>query len=411
MKKAINTAEFRLHYRKSSGPEPLVYIDLRTVGMNIKSLKIRGSLTAKEERQILAEFEQIYFSLGEPGLKKLLARKYKHKEYNRYKNVGEPKKKTIITLGQAVEMYMTHCEKVNKTRSILIKKSMFNNMKEFFDFECDINSINKYMIERFIEWRLFGEIKPSTINLNINTLRAFYSWLIKKELTLNNPLLNIEPLIENELRDRTVSEEEFKLLIDNSITDFIKLAIQLSYYTGMRKNEIESLMLPDKNETLYQSWAAQNKINWVNLKGRQIVLNETKGHRKKIRRRKKALIIYLNEFLCNLIQDYIEKTKPDDKLIPTNNLYYAWSKTVKESGISDIKFHDLRRTCISRLARAGFSRWLIQKMVGQVSQRVYDRYAKANEETMLRLTNFSTSDTNQIQEAEILPFKSIMTLI
>lgn len=409
MKKAINTAEFRLHYRKSSGPEPLVYIDLRTVGMGIKSLKIRGSLTAKEERQILAEFEQIYFSLGEPGLKKLLARKYKHKEYNRYKNVGEPKKKTIITLGQAVEKYMAYAETVNKSNTIRQKKAAFNILNEFFDFNCSIDSLTTNMINQYIEWRIANKIKASSINLNINTLRHFFNWLNKKELTDKNPLANIEPLVEDELRDRTLSEKEFKLLTDNSHTDYIRLAMELSYYTGMRRGEIESLFLPDKDELLFLSYAAKNKINWVNLKARQIILNETKGHKKQARRRRKPMIIYLNDYLCSLIKKYIEANKPGDRLIPVKSLYHAWSITVKNSGISDIKFHDLRRTCISRLARGGFSRWLIQKMVGQVSQRVYDRYAKSNEETMLHLVNFSTSDTNQIQEAEIIPFSPTMS--
>ena len=61
--------------------------------------------------------------------------------------------------------------------------------------------------------------------------------------------------------------------------------------------------------------------------------------------------------------------------ISNRNLERAFGNALKEAGINNLHFHDLRHSFASRLAMAGKDLYLIQKLLGHREPRMVQRYA------------------------------------
>jgi integrase len=64
-----------------------------------------------------------------------------------------------------------------------------------------------------------------------------------------------------------------------------------------------------------------------------------------------------------------------DPTRPTNGWRTAWEKARKRAGVS-LRFHDLRVTCITKLAEGQASDQTIKAIAGHVSQRMLEHYSR-----------------------------------
>jgi integrase len=60
---------------------------------------------------------------------------------------------------------------------------------------------------------------------------------------------------------------------------------------------------------------------------------------------------------------------------PIRDLYKRWREACKAAKISDRLIHDLRRTAVRNLERAGVPRSVATKLTGHKTESVYRRYA------------------------------------
>lgn len=67
---------------------------------------------------------------------------------------------------------------------------------------------------------------------------------------------------------------------------------------------------------------------------------------------------------------------------PIKWMRHAWTDAVEEAGVPDAWFHDLRRTAVRNLERAGVSRSVATKLTGHKTESVYRRYAIADESAL-----------------------------
>ena len=120
-----------------------------------------------------------------------------------------------------------------------------NNMKGFFG-DCLIIDIKPSRIEQYISYRKNSLTPakrpptPATINREISCLRTIFNKAIHNGKCEKNPMRFVKLLKENNIRNRILSKEEYKRLLDVS-PEHLKPVLVTAYETGMRLGEILSL--------------------------------------------------------------------------------------------------------------------------------------------------------------------------
>lgn len=137
--------------------------------------------------------------------------------------------------------------------------------------------------------------------------------------------------------------------------------VVLALSTGMRQGEIMGLRWPD-----------------VDLKAARLVLHDTKNGERRV----VPLYGHSLELLKKLSKVRNLKT---DLLFPGKNIQAPvfirtpWLKAVKESGIDNFRFHDLRHSAASYLAMNGASMVEIADVLGHKTLQMVKRYAHLSE--------------------------------
>ncbi len=124
--------------------------------------------------------------------------------------------------------------------------------QEFINFNFDktnLEEVNYSLIRSWIVSMVDAEISNSSINRKIQTLKAFYKFLLKTKQIEINPLLKHKALKTPKTLQIPFSEKELDNVLNNlkfpdgfeGIRD--KLIIDLFYTTGIRRTELINLKL------------------------------------------------------------------------------------------------------------------------------------------------------------------------
>lgn len=200
----------------------------------------------------------------------------------------------------------------------------------------------------------------STVNRHLSVLSSALTFA-KKELgwIQSNPAFNVSKMPEPQGRIRYLSEDERNRLLDaikKVSNPFLYPAVMVAISTGARRGEILSLRWADVD--LNKGWA---------------VLQKTKnGDRRGIPIRGKAL---------DAMRDLYEHRQSDIFVFPntTNSgpfdIRRSWEKAIKQAGIENFRFHDLRHTCASYLMMNGCSLGEIADVLGHKTLQMVKRYS------------------------------------
>jgi len=180
-----------------------------------------------------------------------------------------------------------------------------------------------------------GERSNATLNRYLaafstvlGSCRKHFHWIE------TNPCSKIECLEEPDGRVRFLNPAEKKKLLGNCTGD-LKDAVELSLYTGARKNEIWKLR-----------W---DSINW---KKDFITFWETKNG--------KPRSLQMSETVREILQGRKKKTNGSNWVFPSEvvkdkprKFEKSWRRALRESGVESFVYHDLRHTAASYLVMAG----------------------------------------------------------
>lgn len=186
----------------------------------------------------------------------------------------------------------------------------------------------------------------------------------------SSPVSKIIKPRENSGRVRFLSDEEREKLLNAckySYNPFLYIVVVLAISSGMRQNEIMSL-----------TWQQ------IDLQRKQIVLEKTKN---KTRR-----TIPLAGLALELLQQHLQQRRLHHNLlfpgkVPGKpiDLRKAWLAALKQSGIQDFKFHDLRHCAASYLAMSGCSLVEIGILLGHKRLEVTKRYSHLSQKHMFKI--------------------------
>jgi integrase len=219
--------------------------------------------------------------------------------------------------------------------------------------------------------------------INTRVTSNKYLFIFKKifqhGLTLNavliNPITDIKKLSEKDHeRKRFLLPLELERLVEatqkNRAKFYMPAIIYLGAEHGACKQEILDLKWRDidfdfAERGLIRLFRTKNKRERVEflMPRTKIALSGWQKHLECKRHRQNVTVVKSNHVFCR-----IDGT-------PIKSFNRAWWATLKEAGIKDFHFHDLRHTFASNLLLSGASLKDVKEMIGHKDIAMTDRYA------------------------------------
>ncbi len=216
------------------------------------------------------------------------------------------------------------------------------------DYDRTEREIEDGLIDNFILHRS-PEVKRATLNKDLRNLKTFTIWCRKKRYL--NGQLEIKELKLEERPVKSLNHTQVKKLLKCAASyRTMKIRILLALGTGLRRGDIESL-----------------KISDIDFENNCIATTSKKSKKCMPTRPVSAEIM-------DLLSKYVSRLHVgQEKLFHTKFNYRQWRKICEKAGLSDLKFHDLRRTFCSLLAQNGVSTAVTQRLLEHSSPNLTNK--------------------------------------
>ncbi len=207
-------------------------------------------------------------------------------------------------------------------------------------------------IKEYIESRL-KTVKPGTVNRELGLLQRAFQLGYNQDPPLVARVPHFPRLTEDEPRKGFLKPELYQKLLFE-LPDVLRLLFVIAYHVGLRRG-------------------ALLRIKWsqVDLKANTIWMEGRKSNRKP---EPVAVPIYGD------MAKFIEMQPRTSEYLfargstPIRDFRESWDLACQRAGIPDLLFHDLRRTAVRNLRRAGVPETVIMKITGHRTRSVFERY-------------------------------------
>ena len=233
-----------------------------------------------------------------------------------------------------------------------------------------VKAITTDKLQVFIAKRLGEGAAPASVNRDLDCLHRMLVLGSRQTPPKVGRIPHFPKLAEHNVREGFLEHDEF-LSIRGAAPDHLKVAMTIGYYTGMRLREIIS----------------ERGLRWdqVNLEEGSIRLtsNQTKTKTPRVIYMADDFLIVMRKAREIQLRDY-----PSCPYVchrngqPFSNLIQAWKTACKRVGVQDKTFHDLRRTGVRNLIRAGVPETVAMKISGHKTRSVFDRYNITSEDDL-----------------------------
>lgn len=214
--------------------------------------------------------------------------------------------------------------------------------------------ITPSQVSEYVEKRLEEEAAPGTINRELTALKRALNLGKANGKVANVPYIAM--LTEHNVRQGFFEDEELRALLE-ALPPYLRPPVTFAYFTGMRKREIFSL-----------TWDRANlKEGYIRLEREDTKNNE-------------ARTLYLAGEALSCIKEMHRKRVLGCPLVfhrggkPVRDFRYVWVRACKAAGCPGMVFHDLRRTAVRNMVRAGIPERVAMQISGHKTRAVFDRY-------------------------------------
>jgi integrase len=234
--------------------------------------------------------------------------------------------------------------------------------------DVDANRISSYQA-----WRKSEGASPRTLNKELQVLRQ----ILKRHKIWAN--LQGDVKFEREsghIGKAMTKEQETGLMAACESNPLLRTVVSIALNTALRKNEIRTLRWQQID--LIQRTLAVGRTKTEGGSGRVIPLNSVAYA---------ALMCWASRFSTAKPEEYvfpacedarIDCPKPKagkiDLSRPIKSWRTAWRRALRDVGLS-IRFHDLRHTCITKLAEGQASEQTLMSIAGHLSAKMLEHYS------------------------------------
>jgi len=235
---------------------------------------------------------------------------------------------------------------------------------------CDVDS---YAVKAYQARRKAEGAAARTLNKELQVLRQVLKrhklWAdLQGDVKFERENVNVGKAL--------TQDEETALLKACESNQLLHTVVTLALNTALRKNEIRLLRWAQID--LFKRVLTVGKSKTEGGTGREIPLNAPAYA---------VLIRWAGRFRTSKPEDYlfpaceaagIERKRPDSDRIdtsqPIRSWRSAWRAALKRAGLG-IRFHDLRHTCITKIAESQASEQTVMAISGHLSRRMVEHYS------------------------------------
>lgn len=238
------------------------------------------------------------------------------------------------------------------------------------------DALDSHEIERWIRWREshrlrksvrrgYAKLQPASINRELSLLRRAYQLGYERKPQLVDKIPPVKKLAENNVRKGFVTAEQYRALV-GELPAHLRPITCIAFHVANRKGELLNLEWSD-----------------VDLNGNPPVLTLWPGETKNNDGR--TLPILEGDMLDTLLA---VKTEHDEKWPTQSHVFLneegkplayhmmrkQWDEACTRAGLPGLLFHDLRRSAVRNLRRAGVTQKVAREFSGHKTDAVFDRY-------------------------------------
>ena len=253
-------------------------------------------------------------------------------------------------------------------------------------------------VDAYIAFRKQQGRANSTVRNEVNALRRAIRLAYRAGKLPSMP--HIEPPSVTAVRKGFLTGPEVETIIAY-LPDPLGAVVRFAHLTGWRKGEVLSLRWSqvdfDQGTVRLEPGATKNlegrEFPFGPLPQLQHTLEEQRLRTRELERQTGQIIPYVFH--------------RDGR--PVKNITKAWQKACGRAGVGDAWFHDLRRSAVRNLERAGVPQSTAMKLTGHLTASVYRRYAIADhevlEEGVGKLAKLHGTPEKDV-EAQVLPIQN-----
>jgi integrase len=350
------------------------YLKYRTPHHDLRQHKIGDakSITFDKARQSAQKLRSIVVLGGDPAEDRKVLR-------------------AVPTLSEYVEQ--TYIPTIQRTRRNVSSSLSFLRRHLLPKFgSLHLDQLTSEMIREYHLVLLEKGYAPAMANKLPIMLTVIYNSAKKLKIpgTDRNPATEVKPFTLNNARERYLTPEEIKRLMDAldlSLNTQLKSIVSLLLLTGARKREILDARWEHVDFDRRTLWVPLSKIG-------------------------KSRYIYLSAQAVDLIRSLPRFPQcqwmiPNPKtLLPYADagFFVSWNNARKRAGLPEVRLHDLRHTAASVLVQANVPIFTVSRILGHTQIKTTQRYSHLAEETLLAATETASNALGILGVANSHPY-------